>query len=209
MEQILETFKSIWNDPVWAAVISGIILFFIGVGVKFLFSSKEANDREGGKGGNAKVIGKNSGAIGGTGGKGGIIPGGDGGHAEVIGDYSFARGGDGGNAGQYDGRGGRRTLSQGENLNMPTQIWPFGYGGAGGNHPEYDRRLSILKQIRKEYMAVFPDDVIFIEAGIDIVPIRWVNKRLEEMKENWQVSINSLEGGYQMPKLDATELIPK
>jgi hypothetical protein len=153
----------------------------------------------GGRGGNATVEGKHSGAAGGTGGMGGIGPGGPGGDAAVKGDNSFARGGDGGNAGQPDGRGGPRTLSQGERLNLPTAIWPYGYGGRGANAPEYDRRRNLLKQIRAEFMKAFPDDVPFIEAGIDQVPISWVNKRLEELGEHWRVTMG--EGGYVLPPL--------
>jgi hypothetical protein len=97
---------------------------------------------------------------------------------------------------QPDGRGGRRALSQGEHLNLPSQLWPYGYGGAGANTPEYERRLSLLTQIRQEYKLAFPCDVPFIEAGIDQVPARWVNKRLEEMNEPWRVDMS--DGGYRM-----------
>lgn len=62
---------------------------------------------------------------------------------------------------------------------MPTKVWPFGYGGAGANHPEYGRRLVIPTQIKKIYGCI-PLWLHFIEAGVDIVPIHWVNKRLEE-----------------------------
>lgn len=155
----------------------------------------------GGRGGNAEVTGNNSGAEGGTGGLGGIGSGGAGGNANVVGSNSFARGGDGGNAAQTDGRGGQRTLSPGERLNLPTSMWPYGYGGRGANAPEYDRRLKILAQIRSEYMKVFPDDAIFIEAGVDLVPTRWVNKRLEEMGEPWRVTMK--DGGYGLPPLDS------
>jgi hypothetical protein len=158
----------------------------------------------GGAGGNAKVVGQRSGAEGGTGGKGGMGPGGKGGDAEVQGDNSFARGGDGGNAGTPDGRGGPRTLSPGERLNLPTQMWPYGYGGRGGNKPEYDRRLKILTQMREEYMSAFPDDVVFINAGIDQVPIRWVNKRLEEIGEDWRVQMPQ-ECGYKLPPLASNQ----
>ncbi len=153
----------------------------------------------GGPGGNAEVMGQRSGAVGGAGGMGGLGPGGRGGNAEVKGDDSYARGGDGGNAGQPDGRGGRRTLSPGERENLPTAMWPFGYGGRGANKPEYDRRLQLLMHIRQEYMKAFPDDLIFIEAGIDTVPTGWINKRLEEMDEQWRVTLK--DGGYVLPPL--------
>ncbi len=153
----------------------------------------------GGSGGKAKVAGNRSGAEGGIGGKGGLGEGGPGGDAEVTGDDSFARGGDGGNAGQPDGRGGPRTLSPGERMNLPTAMWPYGYGGRGANSPEYDRRLKILAQVRAEFMRAFPDDLVFIEAGIDVVPANWVNKRLEELGESWRITLK--DGGYELPPL--------
>lgn len=148
------------------------------------------------KGANAKVSGQKSGAEGGIGGEGGVGSGGPGGDAEVTGDNSFARGGDGGNAARPDGRGGRRTSSPGERLNLPTAMWPFGYGGPGANSPEYNRRLAILAKVRSEYLHAFKDDAVFIHAGIDSVPTNWVNKRLEELGENWSVHLNN--AGYEM-----------
>jgi hypothetical protein len=155
---------------------------------------------QGGSGGRAEVAGRHSGAEGGDGGQGGIGPGGAGGDAVVTGDHSFARGGDGGNAGTADGRGGPRSMSAGEQLNLPTQLWPFGYGVVGANHPEYNRRLAVLTRIREEYIRTFPCDAVFIHAGVDTVPVRWVNKRLEELGEPWRVQ-GLREGGYMMPPL--------
>jgi len=62
-------------------------------------------------------------------------------------------------------------------------LWAYGYGGQGANKPEYDQRLRLLKQIRNEYVKKFPAEIPFIEAGVDPVPISWVNKRLEELRE--------------------------
>ena len=117
----------------------------------------------------------------------------------MKGDLSYARGGSGSNAPQPDGRGGRRSKSPGELENLPTDMWRYGVGGRGANAPEYDRRLRILTRIREEYMEAFPDDVMFIQAGIDQVPISWVNKRLEEMGETWRVQLS--DGGYVLPPL--------
>lgn len=154
----------------------------------------------GGPGGNALATGNNNTVIGGKGGDAGVAGrGGAGGGGEVTGDNSYVRGGDGGNAGQADGRGGRRTLGPTENMDYPTNTWNFGYGGAGANAPEYDRRLTLLIQIRKEYMDKFPEDIPFIESGIDPVPLRWVNKRLEELHESWRVEMS--EGGYILPPI--------
>lgn len=86
-----------------------------------------------GKGGDAVVEGKRSGAIGGDAGDSGLWPGGPGGNALVRGDRSYARGGSGSNSPQPDGRGGRRTKSPGELENLPTAMWPYGYGGHGAN----------------------------------------------------------------------------
>lgn len=154
----------------------------------------------GGRGGNAKA---SNGALA-FGGRGGFgtkdTKGGSGGDAIADGDGSMSMGGDGGNAGTPDGRGGRSTMSTGERANLPTSMWRFGYGGAGGNHPEYERRLGILSQVRKEYIETFPDNRKFVDAGIDQVPISWVNKRLEELNESWRVQ--GLDAaGYVMPDL--------
>ena len=35
---------------------------------------------------------------------------------------------------------------------------------------------------------------MFLQAGVDQVPISWVNKRLEEIGETWRVQLN--DGGY-------------
>lgn len=119
---------------------------------------------QGGAGENASVDGNHSEAEGGSGGLGDIGPGGRGGSASVKGNNSFARGGDGGNSGQRDGRGGRRTKSSAEHANTETAMWSYGCGGHGANLPEYDRRVKVLKEIRREYQTAFPGDVIFIEA---------------------------------------------
>lgn len=157
----------------------------------------------GGRGGHAAVEGNRSGAVGGDAGESGLFPGGQGGDANVKGDDSYARGGSGGNAPQPDGRGGRRTKSPAELENLPTDMWRYGYGGYGANNPEYERRLRVLTQVREEYMKAFPDDVKFIQAGIDPVPLNWVNKRLEELGEAWRVELKA--GGYVLPPLAPTK----
>lgn len=196
----------IWSYPLWVRL-AFLPWLLVGLGVLILVPRSTGKSKPpatstlgpGGPGGNAKVVGQHSGAEGGAGGQGGIGPGGPGGHADVKGDHSFARGGDGGNAGQPDGRGGPRTVSQGERLGLPTAMWPYGYGGRGANTPEYDRRLKILTRIREEFMRAFPDDVMFIHAGVDQVPVSWVNKKLEEMGENWRIKMK--DGGYELPPL--------
>ena len=49
-------------------------------------------------------------------------------------------------------------------------------------------------------MDAFPDEVPFIDAGIDPVPVTWVNKRLQEIGEDWRVEM--VDGGYILPPLD-------
>lgn len=181
--------------PLWWPAASVALAFFcIAGGFSLAARSRPTLTGNGGAGGNARATGYRSGAEGGVGGIGGVNSGGRGGNAEAVGDYSYARGGDGGNAAQQDGRGGPRTLSVGERMNLPTQLWPYGYGGRGANTPEYDRRLAVLTEIRQEYLRAFPDDALFIHAGIEQVPIRWVNKRLEEQGEAWRVKMAV--GGY-------------
>jgi|SRR3989344_1988998 len=117
------------------AIGGGLILYHVfGIGK----TNKPVH--KGGKGGDAKVSGNNSVAVGGIG--GGAGPGGkggDGGSAEVVGDNAFAMGGEGGEAGQADrgGRGGRSPL---EILGVPntklpdgTYLWDYGKGGDGAD----------------------------------------------------------------------------
>ena len=51
-------------------------------------------------------------------------------------------------------------------------------------------------------MTKFPEDVPFIEAGIDTVPVDWTNQRLKEYGEIWRVEMGS--GGYLLPALPAS-----
>lgn len=155
----------------------------------------------GGEGGSGTIFGNNGTIIAGNGGNGGIAGiGGKGGGGIAYGDNCKIIGGDGGNSGTADGRGGRGARSPLEGQDMPTDMWGYGYGGSGANHHEYDRRLVILKSIRTEYMVKFPHEVPFLEAGIDPVPLNWVNKRLEELQEPWRVEMAN--GGYVMPVLN-------
>jgi hypothetical protein len=86
-----------------------------------------------------------------------------------------------------------------ERSDVPTNMWHYGKGGCGENHPEYNRRIDLLKSIRVEYMNEFPEDIPFIEAGVEPVPINWINKRLEELHENWRVETGVM--GYVLPPL--------
>lgn len=160
-------------------------------------------DGIGGEGGGGEILGDRGTIISGRGGDGGITGiGGKGGSGFIRGKDGLVIGGDGGNCATQDGRGGRRARGPTERLGFSTTTWGFGRGGAGGNHPEYNRRLAILKTIRTEYMTNFPDDVPFIEAGIDPVPVDWVNQRLEELHEGWRVEMGAY--GYILPALSAS-----
>jgi hypothetical protein len=45
----------------------------------------------------------------------------------------------------------------------------------------------VLVGICKEYSKKFPQDVPFIDAGLEQVPTDWLNQRLVELGEKWQV----------------------
>ena len=122
-----------WTIAIGGTVVATLIIYHL-----FGIGKNSKNISSGGKGGDAKVSGKNSVALGGIGGGGGPGgKGGDGGAAEAIGDNAFAMGGEGGEAGQVDrgGRGGRSPL---EILGIPntqlpdgTHLWDYGKGGDG------------------------------------------------------------------------------
>jgi hypothetical protein len=158
----------------------------------------------GGEGGSGKIIGNRGTIIGGRGGEGGVSGiGGKGGGGFIKGDDGLIIGGNGGNCGSADGRGGRGARGPAERFGLSTDMWGFGRGGSGGNHPEFNRRVGLLRTIRAEYKAKFPEDATYIEAGIDLVPVDWVNQRLAELEETWQVWMGS--SGYQLPALAENE----
>jgi hypothetical protein len=158
------------------------------------------NEGGGGEGGSGTIIGDRGTVIGGRGGDGGISGvGGKGGGGLIQGDDGLIIGGDGGSCPTADGRGGRGARGPAERSGLPTEMWGFGRGGSSSNHPEYNRRLGLLQTVRLEYLSKFRDDVAFIEAGIDQVPIDWVNQRLVELGENWQVQLGPT--GYLLPPL--------
>ena len=157
----------------------------------------------GGKGAQAYASGEGSRAQA-EGGEGAKHPdgssGGHGGSGFATGHIVRVVGGDGGDIGTDDGRGGRPTRSPAEVAGMETRIWPYGRGGAGGNLPEFDRRMDVLTQIRRYYMELLPDTIPYLESGIDQVPINFINKRLEELGEQWRIELGD-SGGYRLPPL--------
>jgi hypothetical protein len=84
-----------------------------------------------------------------------------------------------------------------ERMGQPTSTWRYGRGGAGANAPEYNRRIALLTTIRREFMDAFPEKVPYINAGVDPIPINWVNKRLKKLKEDWRVKMG--DRGYILP----------
>ena len=154
----------------------------------------------GGDGGGGTIIGDRGTIIGGRGGHGGIGgSGGKGGSGLIRGDDGLIVGGDGGNCATPDGRGGRGARGPTERFGFSTDTWGYGRGGAGGNDPEYNRRIALLKTIRGEYLAKFPQDAAYIEAGVEYVPIDWINQRLVGLRENWRVDAGP--NGYILPAL--------
>lgn len=158
----------------------------------------------GGEGGSGTIIGDRGIIIGGQGGDGGIRgTGGKGGGGFVQGDDALIVTGDGGSCGTPDGRGGRGARGPTEQYGHSTDLWGYGRGGSGRNHPEYDRRIALLKKIRGEYLARFPEDARYIEAGVEPVPVAWINQRLAELGETWRVSLGM--NGYVLPDLTDDE----
>jgi hypothetical protein len=154
----------------------------------------------GGEGGSGTIIGNRGAVIGGKGGNGGVAGiGGKGGSGFIQGDDGLIIGGDGGSCGTADGRGGKGAKGPTERLGFNTSMWGYGRGGSGTNHPEYNRRIELLAQFRSEYLAKFQTDAPYIEAGVEIVPIDWINQRLTECQELWQVEMS--ERGYVLPDL--------
>lgn len=56
-----------------------------------------------------------------------------------------------------------------------------------------------MKRIRNEYTSKFPGDAPIIEAGVDRVPLDWINQRLAELGESWHVATGKT--GYILPAL--------
>jgi hypothetical protein len=155
----------------------------------------------GGEGGGGTIIGNRGTVIGGRGGNGGVSGiGGRGGGGIIHGDDGLIIGGDGGSASTADGRGGQGGRGPTERLGFPSEMWGYGRGGSAPNHPEYDRRIHLLSQIRREYLDRFPSDAPYILAGIESVPVDWVNQRLAELCEPWTVTRDKC--GYVLPALE-------
>lgn len=154
----------------------------------------------GGEGGSGTIIGNRGTVIGGRGGRGGVTGvGGKGGSGFIQGNDGLVIGGDGGSCATADGRSGKVARGPTERLGFATKTWGYGRGGSADNHPEYNRRIKLLALFRSEYQVKFPSDAPYIDAGVDIVPTDWINQRLIECGESWQVLLG--EAGYILPSL--------
>jgi hypothetical protein len=183
-----------------SGALAGLMALFFDGKAKNPDEGKIILDASGGKGGDAIAKGKNSTAVGGKGGAGGVFPGMAGMDAVAEGEGTMFVGGDGGNAPTWDGVGGKGARGTLQNMGYPTALWNAGMGGRGANSPEATRRLKILSQIRQEYLIKFPQDSLTVEAGIEDIELQWVNKRLEEKGEVWRVLARS-GVAYALPAL--------
>ena len=68
-----------------------------------------------------------------------------------------------------------------------------GIGGEGGGGTIIGNRGAVVG-------ARFPEEVPYIDAGVDLVPTDWINQRLLECGESWRVEVG--EAGYSLPPLD-------
>jgi hypothetical protein len=157
---------------------------------RFLGIGGDPSGGPGGRGGSAYAMGAHSTAIGGKGGQGGLGPGGDGGHGVAAGERSISIGGNGGQAAQPGGIGGRGARGPTEIFGFPSSMWGPGRGGRAGCTPEAIRLTGALSRICGEYLERFPQDAPFINAGLEQVPTDWLNQRLVELGEMWQVDGN-------------------
>jgi hypothetical protein len=154
----------------------------------------------GGDGGSGIIVGSRGIIIGGKAGDAGVSGiGGTGGSGFIFGDDGLIIGGDGGSGATADGRGGKAPLGPTAKLGFSTDTWGFGAAGAGANSPEYNRRLALLWKYCDEFKTTFPDRACFVNAGVDRVPLDWVNQRLAEESENWSVEAGV--EGYVLPPL--------
>ena len=156
---------------------------------------------KGGAGGSPTATGNGNILIGGQGGRGGAGWSGDagaGGGGEMQGDNALMIGGNGGHAATWDGQGGQPARSPMYGIG-PTMMWKYGQGGRGASDPEHLRRIPLLSRIHQEYHADFPDDMPWINAGVEKVPLTWVNARLEETGEAWRCT--ERHGLFKLPAL--------
>ena len=88
---------------------------------------------------------------------------------------------------QPGGQGGRGARGPIDRFGTPSNLWGAGRGGRGASTPEFSRRREVLSEICREYSERFPQDAPYIDAGLEQVPTDWLNQRLVELGERWQV----------------------
>ena len=167
--------------------------------VRYSSISSAPADGQGGGGGGGNAIGKGTTVVGGFGGAGGGPRGGrggDGGGGDDVGEGSRVIGGDGGGGGRSDGRGGRGGASPLKRVSPEllksfglTGNEGYGQGGSGESSPEYVRRLKALTALSAEYLSANPTGHMEPMHGVLMPPIAWVNSRLSENGETFQVEL--------------------
>ena len=65
----------------------------------------------------------------------------------------------------------------------------YGQGGSGESSPEYVRRLKSLNVLSAEYLSANPTGHMEPMHGVLMPPIAWVNSRLSENGETFQVEL--------------------
>ena len=159
-----------------------------GVRSQYLGIETDSGDGRGGRGGSGYVTGDRATVIAGKGGRGGAGGrGGDGGSGYVSGNDAFIKAGDGGDAPQPGGQGGRGARGPLDMFGTPSHLWGAGRGGRGAGTPEFIRLGTVLSRVCREYSERFPQDAPHIDAGLEQVPTDWLNQRLAELGERWQV----------------------
>jgi hypothetical protein len=191
--------RTVWRIAV-PCLLTALCTLFLSSTIPLALAQAEGAQHiqsgQGGSGGNVgSVSGERLHIVTGKGGAGGCggVGGAGGGAGDVNGKDISVLTGQGGDAAGCDGRGARRTPGGAELQGWPTQFWTFGYGGPGAaDAPAYTHRIAVLTRIRQEYMKAFPFEVKYIDAGVQQVPLNWVNKRLEELSESWHVTQGEL-----------------
>ena len=56
------------------------------------------------------------------------------------------------------------------------KMWP-----SGADHREYTRRIGVLADVHEHYSTVFPEGKRYVHAGVERLPVRFVNARLVEL----------------------------
>jgi len=112
----------------------------------------------------------------------------------------------GGEANQRDGSGGRGDRSDCEVLYPPGgphggMLADCGPRGGGQNTPDYDRKLSVVVQLRKVYAITHVGSPSTVLDDKNSVPLAWINQQLAALGAQWRVRI--VRGEYEFFPLPA------